>query len=354
MKKLQLTTALVAMLLLLVCILAFAEETAPAEVPTATEQPAASPPSPEPKPASPEQKPEEQEPEQPIAPPAEVPFEGNSDEMPEEDELLATFPPEEEELAPGSNEEPNEEAPELHLNCVVRWVMDAPGSLLFWGDTLALEAELTPEMAGLQLQWQVATKPAADLPEDEPEWADIPGARGLKYTFTVEEEMRPWRWRLRVSLAEGDAVYSDEMTLPPIVSAEEDETSEVEEESVLGVEDFAELPVANITFTADVQAEEITYGTRIELVAEILHPRVEMLLQWQYMPEGEETWYDIPGATDETHAYVLDDENAEWLWRLLITVPEASDAVPDDVTVKDEVPTTDDMPEMEEGAIIPD
>jgi hypothetical protein len=167
------------------------------------------------------------------------------------------------------------------------------------------------------LQWQVAIKPAEELKENEEEWANIPGAHGLTYTFVVADGMEIWRWRLRVDLAEGEAIYSEEMTLPDIA---DEPAEEVEEETE------ATLPVANITFTANAPADEITEGTEITLSAEIENPREGMLLQWQHMPaEAELTegaWVSVEGAVESSYAYMLGEENEGWLWRLLITVPE--------------------------------
>jgi hypothetical protein len=182
----------------------------------------------------------------------------------------------------------------------------------------------------------VAATPTEDLKTNEEEWANIPGAGGLGYAFVVADGMQAWRWRLRVSLPEGEAVYSEEMTLPDIAARnDKDKSAEEPEEAALPealpedetlVETPEVLPVANITFTANVPNDEITIGTEITLLSEIENPREGMLLQWQYLPadaEGtKEVWQDIPEATGDAYTYALNEENAGWLWRLLITVAE--------------------------------
>jgi len=346
-RKLKAISVLLATLVLFACIPSVADgptvanESAIAETrlqgaPDATEQQRVSPPAPD-EPASQENNQELQELDQPTEPYAEP----LSDETPPAltEEVADEIPPEDAVEGPESVELPLAEAPERLLCCIVRWVLDATDSLLFWGDTLTLEAEITSEMTGLQLQWQVAAKPTKLLEENEDEWADIPGARDLKHTFAVEEGMQTWRWRLLIALPDGEAMFSHEMMLPPVAPGG---GAEAQEEAVPSAEDADALPVAIITFTADAPADEISFGTRIELVAEIDNPREGMLLQWQYMPMvdafAEDAWQDVPGATETTHAYVLDEENANWLWRLLITVPEASDKVSDDVTDEDAEP----------------
>jgi len=242
-----------------------------------------------------------------------------------------------------------EEVEALQLSCAVRWVIDTADALLHIGDEITLQAEVTPDADGMQFQWQVAKKMPEKLQENEPEWADVTGERGLEYTFAVEEGMQTWRWRLLVNLPGGEVMFSDEMMLPPITAADEPQAPA---EAVLGIQDADDLTTASITFTASVPVGEITYGTRIELVAEIDNPREGMLLQWQYMPEEEETWQDAPGANETAHAYVLDEENAGWLWRLLITVPEASDNVVDGVIAEDEATTIEDVTLSMEGMVI--
>jgi hypothetical protein len=205
-------------------------------------------------------------------------------------------------------------------------MIDAPDDVLHCGDRITLEAEIDTEMEGLRLQWQVATKPAEELKENEREWEDIPGAHGLRHTFTVKEGMQTWRWRLRIRLPDGEMMYSDELMLPPMQEAEP-------KEAISDAAKPLDLPVAHITLMAGVPEEEITFGTQIELIAEIENPHEGMLLQWQFMPAEEElaedAWRDVPGATGSTHAYMLGEENEGWLWRLLVTMPEALDGAPE-------------------------
>jgi len=330
-RKLKVFSVLLAMLMLFTCVAAVADErttgkSALSEPSAANEQQPTSSPSFESISAPQEKNEEPQRVEHSTEPPAdqlgnEAPLEEAFDEMPGE-VFVQTAPVSEDlllEPTPDANEEPLAETPGLLLDFTVRWAFDAHDGSLRLGDTIALEAEIVSETAGLQLQWQVATKPTKLLEENEDEWADIPGARDLKHTFIIEEGMQLWRWRLLIGLSSGEVAFSGETMLPLVASADE---AEAQEEAVLGAEDIDGLPTAKITFATDVPADEITFGTRIELIAEIENPRAGMVLQWQYMPEEEETWQDISGATESIYFYVFDEENAGWLWRLLITVPE--------------------------------
>ncbi|MDR3051985.1 MAG: hypothetical protein LBU67_09750 [Oscillospiraceae bacterium] len=232
------------------------------------------------------------------------------------------------------------------LACAIRWVFGAGEGLPGWGEAITLQAEIDPVAEGARLQWQIAPKPADQLKENEEEWVDAPGECGLRYTFTLAEGMQAWRWRLRVIPAAGEPVYSDEVALPPVAVDEEDDLADgpgaLPAEDVLGAQEATALPMANIRFTAGVPDEEITIGTEIVLLAEIENAREGMVLQWQYAVDGgaEPAWEDIAGANEAAYAYVLDEENAQWLWRLLITVPEPAEEEPGDeaISVAEESP----------------
>jgi len=295
------------------------------EAPSSIEQQQENQPTLDSKPAQQENNQTLQEPEQPTAPPDELSTEDAIQTPPE----LADEEPLDE-PTPDSNDELHTGDPEaILLSVKVRWIIASPDGLLSWGDEIALLAEIDPDVEGLQLQWQVATKPVEELQEDEEEWMDIPDAQGLKYTLTTEEGMQAWRWRVCMRLPEGDAVvYSNEIMLPSIQAS--DETEPQVEEEVLGAQDADELPIVHITIVASVPLEEIDNGTQIELIAEIDNTCEDIQLQWQYLPMEMDpvvdAWQDIPDATELTYAYVLDEENAGWLWRLLITVPERNES----------------------------
>ena len=53
-------------------------------------------------------------------------------------------------------------------------------------------------------------------------------------------------------------------------------------------------------------------------------------MQWQYTPDMGETIVDVPGANDTQYSFPITIENAEYLWRLSVTIhdeaPEAGTA----------------------------
>lgn len=214
--------------------------------------------------------------------------------------------------------------PSIALSVTVTWKMSKDDDALDYDDEITLQAEIAPELDGLWLQWQVATKATENLKEDEPEWADISGAHGYKHKFAVKDGMQSWRWRLCITTPDGESTYSDEIMLPAIgeeaVQNAADGEIAPEEEP---------LPVARIIFSANAPEDEIIYGTEIQLTAEIENPREGMLLQWQHMPAdaelAEDAWISVEGATESSYAYMLDEKNEGWLWRLLITTPEANE-----------------------------
>jgi hypothetical protein len=214
----------------------------------------------------------------------------------------------------------------IAVSITLKWDISTDDDLLRVGDPITLTAEITTEAANLNLQWQVATKPAQDLAEDEPEWANLSGKIGTKYTFTVQEGMQSWRWRLCVTTPDGGAVYSEEMRLPKLTTAEDESVLLDDSDIPLGVASIPPLPTATIILTANIPLDEIVFGDEVTLAAEIHNPREDMQLQWQYIPSNtepaEEAWLSIAGATESRYTYIVDEGNESRLWRLLITVPE--------------------------------
>lgn len=212
------------------------------------------------------------------------------------------------------------------VSITLKWDISTENSLLRIGDPITLTAEITAKTENYGLQWQVATKPAQDLLEGEPEWANLSGKTGTKYTFTVQEDMQTWRWRLCVTAPDSGKIHSEEMRLPKLTAMKEGSVLFDESETPLGVVSVPPLPVATITLTANVPLDEIAYGDEVTLLAEIRNPCEGMLLQWQYTTSDteamEEEWIDAAGARTSSYTYIITEENEGWLWRLLITAPE--------------------------------
>lgn len=327
MKKKKNPIAFLLMLLLLICTQSIAEEPITEIVPTPVGTAADSAPAAAEAPATSAVLEPSTLPEQPESP---APTEHNENATPAPESeaptenLTDTSAPETTAEPAEASATPEPAASAVALTFAINWKFANDENILYLGNEVTLRAEIDSEATGLHLQWQIATKPADKLKEDEPEWADIPGAQGDKYAFAVTDGMQAYRWRLCIGTPEGEVFYSDEMMLPAIELTE----------AVLGVSDAEAvpeettliLPVANITFTAAVSDEEITLGTEITLTAEIETPQEGMQLQWQYMSADaeptEEAWVNVEGATESSYAYTLDEENEGWLWRLLITVPE--------------------------------
>ena len=236
--------------------------------------------------------------------------------------------PTEDETYKDTSEEPPPES--MALSITLKWDIPAKESLLRIGDPIAFIAEITTEMENLAMQWQVAMKPAQDLAEDESEWVNLSGKTGPKYTFTVQEGMQSWCWRLFVTTPDGGSVYSEEMRLPKLMTQEEESGLLDDPDAPLSVASIPPLSTATITLTANIPLDEIAFGDEVTLLAEIHNPCEGMLLQWQYAPSDteatEEEWIDIDGAGSSSYTYIINEENEGWLWRLLITVPEGVEA----------------------------
>ena len=90
------------------------------------------------------------------------------------------------------------------------------------------------------------------------------------------------------------------------------ETATPEEEEIIRTVNVS----SNVASDAPVYA-----GTEIVLSAKLTgFENVAYTLQWQYTPDGGETICDVPGANDAQYAFIIDDSNAHYLWRVSVTI----------------------------------
>ena len=59
------------------------------------------------------------------------------------------------------------------------------------------------------------------------------------------------------------------------------------------------------------------YGDTVTLVSAVQADGIPVSYQWQYRAPGGD-WADMEGATDGSFAYVLDEVNARYVWRLIV------------------------------------
>jgi len=133
----------------------------------------------------------------------------------------------------------------------------------------AVEPELTPEP-------EPAVEPAL-TPEPEP---------------AVEPELTP----------EPEPAIEPELTPEPEPAEEPLEAPEVQ----ISVHIFAQ-------YAGDAPA----YGDTVTLVSAVQADGIPVSYQWQYRAPGGD-WADMEGATNGSFAYVLDEVNARYVWRLIV------------------------------------
>ena len=69
--------------------------------------------------------------------------------------------------------------------------------------------------------------------------------------------------------------------------------------------------------------EEVYEGTRVTLTATLTgFENDDYTMQWQYTPDGGQTVVDIEGANDSVYAYDITLENADYMWRLCVTLQD--------------------------------
>ena len=80
--------------------------------------------------------------------------------------------------------------------------------------------------------------------------------------------------------------------------------------------------IRTVNVSSNVASDAAVYaGTEIVLSAKLTgFENVAYTLQWQYTPDGGETICDVPGANDAQYAFIIDDSNAHYLWRVSVTI----------------------------------
>jgi len=229
--------------------------------------------------------------------------------------------------------QPAEEAENTEpIEIQLKWHISAEDGRLCVGDEITLNATVEPKPEDIRLQWQVATKPAKELKESEEEWKDIADRKDFNNQFIIQEEMQSWRWRLVVIDIDNNETISEEKKLPASIE-EARLPQEIEQPPENSNEPITELtddpiieeillPRADVTFTANVPADEITFGTEITLTAHIENSCEGMQTQWQYFDADAQVWADVADATRLEYRFILTEENCIYLWRLLVTVPQ--------------------------------
>ena len=84
-----------------------------------------------------------------------------------------------------------------------------------------------------------------------------------------------------------------------------------------------ELPARSVVVTSTLWGMlSIPFGTEITMTAELVNFQEDDIctFQWQYRPEGSDTFIDIEGANELTYVYYIDKVNFYYTWRLTVLV----------------------------------
>lgn len=82
--------------------------------------------------------------------------------------------------------------------------------------------------------------------------------------------------------------------------------------------------IRTIKVSSNIDGQSVVYaGTEIILTAALTgFEDDEYTVQWQYSPDGGTSIYDVEGGNELQHAFIINDENADWLWKICITILE--------------------------------
>ena len=84
--------------------------------------------------------------------------------------------------------------------------------------------------------------------------------------------------------------------------------------------------IRSVSVSANVGSTPSHEGDQIILSAKLTgFEDVNYRLQWQYSPDGGATIIDVSGANDAQYSFIINDENAAYLWRVCVTILEATE-----------------------------
>lgn len=126
------------------------------------------------------------------------------------------------------------------------------------------------------------------------------GAGELLYVQNIEAE---WSYAVYGGLA--GYVYTDQIALF-------NESATPEEEEI----------IRTVSIGSNVAEGDAVYaGTEIVLTARLNgFENLEYTLQWQYTPDDGENVYDVAGANGTQYAFIIDESNAHYLWRVSVVL----------------------------------
>jgi hypothetical protein len=160
----------------------------------------------------------------------------------------------------------------------------------------------------------VEEEPAAEEPVAEEPATEEPAAEEA----VVEEEPVAEEPVAEESAAEEPAPNALNQAL-----TDESETPEDEEPSVLIAELIDELyPDRCIKIYAYWGEKEVLYfGDSVCLTAKLIgYEGLEYNLQWKYLDNQEDIWYDLEGETEEQLNLILNEENSQWIVRVQVEI----------------------------------
>ena len=218
---------------------------------------------------------------------------------------------------------------------VLRWEYDLEKEP--FSEVIKLRADSDQGLSNVQLQWQVAKKPQAQLHETEEEWTNVENEKTSWLEISANIRMADWRWRLKVTQVDGTHSFTDGALLPGdfVVLLKEASEMEARTEGTVGetlleiTVDGQNIPLPTISFTTDSPENEIYIGSNVLLIAEIQNIQENMTTQWQFFDAALEEWLDVEGATRSEYSYIVDEVNCLYLWRLLVTLQKVDEVVAD-------------------------
>ena len=91
--------------------------------------------------------------------------------------------------------------------------------------------------------------------------------------------------------------------------------------AILKPDGIESLPTRMVTVTSSIDGrEKVYFGSGVEMKAAIENFSEDdnYSIQWKYSPDKGENFYDIEEENELVYSYVLDRDNINYIWRIVI------------------------------------
>ena len=197
------------------------------------------------------------------------------------------------------------------------------------GPEAAPEEQLSQDQSDID-QPETPEEESQEAPAEEPADAPTEETQPDQDQSDIDQPETPEEASQEVPAAEIEDAPAEELqpeqnqpdTTQPETPVEASQETPAEESEDVSADDLQPAPAGPV-ITISYQIEENDDGeTVVVLIADVEGAEGPYALQWQYSPDDGATIIDVENATGSEYRYILDEENALYSWRVIVTAIE--------------------------------